>query len=98
MWGGDGEDLATGAAGVLGGGVEQDAHPRPGFGRSAEAAAADPGGAGGGRGEIDHDPHRRGLAGAVGAEEAWATRPGRAVNVTSSTAVKPPYDLVRSRP
>ena len=45
------------------------------------------------RGEPDHDPHRGGLPGAVGPEKAGDPA-GRAVNVTSSTAVKPAYFLV----
>ena len=66
----EGEDLAAGAAGVLGGGVEQDADLEPGVGQVAEPAPEDVCGAGVGWGEADHDAHGGGLAGAVGSEEA----------------------------
>ena len=67
---GDGEDLAAGAAGVLGGRVEQDADLRPGVGQVGEVPAEIVARAGRGRGEADHDAHGGGLAGAVGTEEA----------------------------
>ena len=75
---GDGQDLAAGAAGVLRGGVEQDADLDAGVGQVGEPLPVDGGGAGGRRGQGDHDPERGGLAGAVGTEEAGdATGPGR---------------------
>ena len=74
--GGDGEDLASGAAGVLRGGVEEDADLQARVGQVGEPAPADRRAAGRGRSEPDHDPHRRGLAGSVGPEE-----PGDATGV-----------------
>ena len=68
--GGDGERLAAAAAGVLRRGVEQDADAAAGVRQVAVAPAEDPGGAAVGLGEADEHPHRGGLAGAVGAEEA----------------------------
>ena len=68
--GGDGERLAAAAPGVLGRGVEQDADAPAGVWQVAVAPAEDPGLAAVGLGEADEHPHRRGLAGAVGAEEA----------------------------
>ncbi len=67
---GQGEDLAAGAAGVLRGGVQQHADLTPRVGQLGEVAAEDGGLAGGRGGEPDHDAHGRGLAGAVGAQEA----------------------------
>ena len=46
---GEGEDLAAGATGVLGGGVEQDADLESGVGQVDEAAPGDGGAAGVGR-------------------------------------------------
>ena len=68
--GGDGERLAAAAPGVLGGRVEQDADAPAGVRQVAVAPAEDPGLAAVGLGEADEHPHRGGLAGAVGAEEA----------------------------
>ena len=68
--GADGEDLATGAAGVLGGGVEQDPHVATRVGDVAVGVAADGDPARRGRRQPHHDPHRGRLAGAVGAQEA----------------------------
>ena len=65
------EHLAAGAAGVLGGGVEQ--HARRGGrgwgcrGKCSPPIVTSPRGR---RGQPDHDAHGGGLAGAVGAEEA----------------------------
>ena len=67
---GDGQDLAAGAAGVLGGGVEHHADLAPGVGQVGEPAAGDGRRALGGRREADHHPHGRGLAGPVRAQEA----------------------------
>ena len=72
-----GEDLAAGAAGVLGRGVEEHPDLGAGVGQVDEPAAVDGGGARGGRGEADHDPHGGGLAGAVGPEEAGDPAGGR---------------------
>jgi hypothetical protein len=55
---------------VLGRGVEQDPDAPAGVRQVAVAPAEDPGLAAVGLGEADEHPHRRGLAGAVGAEEA----------------------------
>ena len=73
---GEREDLAAGAARVLGGGVEEDADLQARVGQVGEPAPADRRGAGRGRGEPDHDPHRRGLSCSVGPEE-----PGDATGV-----------------
>ena len=86
---GDGEDLPAGAAGVLRGGVEQHADLAAGVGQVGEPPAGDGGVPEVGRREPDHDPHGRRLAGAVGTEEAGHPA-GRAVKVTSSTAVNLP--------
>ena len=67
---GDGERLAAAAPGVLRRRVEQDPDAPPGIRQVAVAAAEDPGLAAVGLGQADEHPHRRGLAGAVGAEEA----------------------------
>ena len=66
---GQGEDLATGASGVLRGRVQQDPDLEPGVGQLGEPAPGDLGGAVRGRGQADDDPHRRRLAGSVGPEE-----------------------------
>ena len=68
--GGDREDLASGATGVLGGGVQEDAHLEAGVGEVGEPFSVDGRGAGRRDGQTDHDAHRGGLAGAVRAEEA----------------------------
>ena len=68
--GGDGERLAATAPGVLRRRVEQDPDAPAGVGQVAVAPAEDLGVAAVGLGEADEHPHRRGLAGAVGAEEA----------------------------
>ena len=68
--GGHGERLAAAAPGVLGGRVEQDADAPARVGQVAVAPAEDPGLAAVGLGQADEHPHRRGLAGAVGAEKA----------------------------
>ena len=67
---GDGQDLAAGAARVLGGGVEHHADLAPGVGQVGEAPTGDGRGPLGGGREADHHPHGRGLARAVRAEEA----------------------------
>ena len=87
------EDLAAGAAGVLGGGVEQDADVASRVGDVVVEVAAD-----------------RDLPVVAGVRPAITrmvvvlpaplgprkpvTRPGWQVKLTSSSAVKPPYDLV----
>ena len=68
--GGDGERLAAAAPGVLRRGVEQDPDAPAGVRQVAVAPAEDQGLAAVGLGEADEHPHRGGLAGAVGAEEA----------------------------
>ena len=68
--GGDGERLAAAAAGVLRRRVEQDPDAAAGVRQVAVAPAEDPGLAAVGLGQADEHPHRRALAGAVGAEEA----------------------------
>ena len=68
--GGDGERLAAAAPGVLRRGVEQDADATARVRQVAVAPAEDLGVAAVGLGEADEHPHRGGLAGAVGAEEA----------------------------
>ena len=65
----EGEDLAAGAAGVLGGGVEQDADLQARVGQVGEAAADDGCGASGCGGQADENPQRRGLPGTVRAKE-----------------------------
>ena len=67
---GDGERLAAAAPGVLGGRVEQDADAPAGVRQVAVAPAEDMGVAPVWLGQADEHPHRRGLAGAVGAEKA----------------------------
>ena len=92
---GDGEDLPPGAAGVLGRGVEQDADLEAGVGQVGEQAAGDRGAlrTSGGvsptmtRMVVD-------LPAPLGPRKP-VTRPGSAVKVTSSTAVKLPYVFVR---
>ena len=64
------EGLATRAARVLGGCVEQGADLKGGVGQVAVARPQDPGLSRGGRGQAAHDAHGGGLAGAVGPEEA----------------------------
>jgi len=66
----DGERLAAAAPDVLSGGVEQDPDAPSGVRQVAVALAEDPGLAAVGLGQADEHPHRRGLPGAVGAEEA----------------------------
>jgi hypothetical protein len=79
---GDGQDLAAGAAGVLGGGVEHHADLAPGVGQVGEPAAGDGRRALGRGRQTDHHPHGRGLSGPVRAEEAGdPTRAGREVDV-----------------
>ena len=68
--GADGEDLAAGAAGVLGGGVEKDADAEPGVGHVSVVLACDQYLSVGRGCEPDHDAHGGGLPGSVGAEEA----------------------------
>lgn len=68
--GGDGEDFASGAAGVLRGRVQQDADFQSGVRQVDEAVTQDVCGAVGGRGETDDDAHRGGLPGAVRAQES----------------------------
>ena len=65
----DREDLAAGAAGVLGGGVEEDAHLEGRVGQVREPVPGDGGAARRRRREADQDAHGRRLAGAVRAEE-----------------------------
>ena len=67
--GADGEDLAAGAAGVLGRGVEQYADVPARVGDVVVEVASDRDPAVRGWGEPDHDAHRGRLAGTVGAEE-----------------------------
>ncbi len=67
--GGDREDLAAGATGVLRGGVQQDAHLEAGVGEVGEPFSVDGRGAGCRDGQTDHHAHRGGLAGAVRTEE-----------------------------
>jgi hypothetical protein len=67
---GEGEDFASGAAGVLRGRVQQDADFGSGVRQIDEAAAQDVCGAVGGRGEAHDDAHRGGLPGAVRAQES----------------------------
>ena len=67
---GDGERLAAAAPGVLRGGVEQDPDAPSGVRQVAVVPAEDPRFAAVGLCQADEHPHRRGLAGAVGAEEA----------------------------
>ena len=66
---GDGQHLTAGSAGVLGGGVEEDADLHAGVGQVAEPAAQDVGGAVVGRGEADDDAQGGRLPGAVGSQE-----------------------------
>jgi hypothetical protein len=89
----DGERLASAAPGVLGGGVEQDPDAPAGVRQVAIATAEDPGLSPVGLGEADEHPHRRGLAGAVGAEEA---RDGArlASEADVETTVRPPSRFV----
>ena len=108
--GADGEDLAAGAAVVLGRGVEQHADVASRVREVGVAVAADRDAAAGGRRQPDHDAHRGGLAGAVRAEEAGdparlarrrtrRRRPGgrRSVLVSPSTVImRPPMRLARS--
>ena len=68
--GGHGERLAAPAPGVLRRRVEQDPDAPAGVRQVAVAPAEDPGLAAVGLGQADEHPHRGGLAGAVGAEEA----------------------------
>src|SRR6185437_10205429 len=68
--GGDREDLASGAACVQGGGVQEDAHLTAGVREVGEPLSVDGRGAGSRDGQADHGAHRGGLAGAVRAEEA----------------------------
>jgi hypothetical protein len=82
--GGHGERLAAPAAGVLRGRVEQDPDALAGVGQVAVAFAEDPRRAAVGLGQADKHPHRRGLAGTVGAEEP-VTVPSSQRNVTSET-------------
>ena len=91
---GDGEDLAAGAAGVLGGGVQQDADLEARVDQVAVVAAAD-------RrrpelGRVSPTMMRMvvDLPAPLGPRKP-VTRPVAAVKETSSTAVKPPYCLVR---
>jgi hypothetical protein len=65
-----GERLAAPAPDKLRRGVEQDPDAPAGVWQVAVAPAKDPGLAAVGLGEPDEHPHRGGLAGAVGAEEA----------------------------
>jgi hypothetical protein len=88
--GGDREDLASGAAGVLGGGVQQDAHLEAGVGEVGEPFSVMVAAAGRRDGQADHHAHRGGLPAPFGPRKP-VTRPGRAVKETSSTAVKPAY-------
>ena len=67
--GADGEDLAAGAAGVLGRGVEQYADVQPGVGDVVVEVASDRDPTVRRWGEADHDAHRGRLAGTVGAQE-----------------------------
>ena len=85
---GDGEDLAAGAAGVLGGGVEEHADLAAGVGQVGVAAAED-GGACRSVGGVSPTMTRMvvDLPAPLGPRKP-VTRPGRAVKVTSSTAVK----------
>jgi hypothetical protein len=68
--GAEGQHLATGAADVLGGGVEEDPDVEAGVGDVAVVVAADGDLAGRGGGEPAHHPHRGRLAGAVRPQEA----------------------------
>jgi hypothetical protein len=86
-----GEDLASGAAGVLGGGVQQDAHLEAGVGEVGEpfplmVAVPDVGAVRPTITRIVVD-----LPAPFGPRKP-VTRPGRAVKETSSTAVKPAYE------
>ena len=84
------EHLAAGAAGVLGGGVEQDADVAARVGDVGVAVAADGRGAAVGRGEPDHDRACVvDLPAPLGPRKP-VTRPGWAMKETSSTAVNPP--------
>src|SRR5215210_3129820 len=67
---GDGERLAAAAPGVLRRRVEQDPDAPAGVRQVAVALAEDPRLAAVGLGQAGEHPHRRGLAGAVGANEA----------------------------
>ena len=79
---GDGEDLAAGATGVLGGGVEEHADLESRVGQVDVVASGDGDGAGRGSGETDHDPHRGRLPGPVGSQESGhATRLGGEADV-----------------
>ena len=86
---GDAQHLPAGAAGVLGGGVEEDADLHARVGQVPEPSAQDVRGAVVGWGESDQDPQGGRLPGTVGSQEPGDAS-GRAVKVTSSTAVKVP--------
>jgi hypothetical protein len=85
----DGEHLPAGAPGVLGGGVEEDPDVDAGVGQVPESAAQDVGGAVVGRDESDETRRVVDLPAPLGPRKP-VMRPGRAVKVTSSTAVKVP--------
>jgi hypothetical protein len=91
--GGDGEGLAAPAPCVLRRRVQEDADASSGVRQVAVAPAEDAGFAAVGRGQSDEHPHRRGLAGAVGTEEA-VTVPGSQRNVTSETTARAARRLV----
>ncbi len=68
--------VAGGAGAVRGTGVQQRAHPAQGFAERGVGLAAEGGGAGGGPVEAEEEAEGRGLAGAVGAEEAGESPAG----------------------
>ena len=68
--GAEGQDLATGASGVLSGRVEQDADVATWVRDVLVEVPSDGDPTTGGGGQTHHDPHGGGLPGAVGAEEA----------------------------